>query len=122
MSTGWRIRWTKAEKARCHFKARQALFAVGVDASHGRFENSGVMDSAKASFLWLLAGQFNAGKPLREAILAAESRMTDLGLERLNADTTPAETAPPPLSGPPRIETACEGEDERRTGRDDRGG
>jgi hypothetical protein len=88
MSIGWRIRWTKDEKARCDFKANQALFAVGVDASHGRFENTGVMDSAKASFLWLLAGQFNGGKPLVEAIAAAEAGMTDLGRDRLNADTS----------------------------------
>jgi hypothetical protein len=117
---GWRIRWTKDEKARCAFKGDaaldsppQALFAVGVDAAHGRFENTGVMDAAKASFLWLLAGQLNGGKPLGEAIAAARAGMTDLGRERLDADTAGAAvggTDEASRSGPPRIETALVGD------------
>lgn len=89
MSNQWQIRWTKDQKSRCDFKDKQALFAVGLDAAYGRFENTGTMDSAKASFLWLLSGQFNGGASLSEAIEAALAGMTDLGRERLNSKTIP---------------------------------
>ena len=105
MTSEWRVRWTKAQEARYAadaqglFSEGLALFAVGVKGpKSGHWEQTGLMDEAKAVFLSAFANHLYRGMSTRSAFDRAEEDMTKEGRRRAMVESFPA-PSPSPADG-----------------------
>lgn len=96
MSMSWQVKWTKAQEARCAGGdgGGQALFGVGIKGAEvGRWEQTGLMDAAKALFLSAFAQNLYRGMSARAAFEQAERGMTKEGLRRAGEMADPGREA-----------------------------
>jgi hypothetical protein len=93
MVSNRQVRWTKAQRARLAGDGERALYAVGVEGVRvGRWEQTGLMDAAKALFLASFANHLYRGMSARSAFEQAGRDMTEEGLARVAVEATAGQT------------------------------